>query len=72
MLRRGEGTAGVVGLGGTERWSRGVAGTALVLLGFESFMEVEDDGELVEVDKAQESALGGSRGGVEGRDSPVP
>lgn len=72
MLRRGEGTAGVVGLGGAERWSRGVAGTALVLLEFESFMEVEDDEEPVEVDKGQESALGCSRGGVKGRDSLVP
>lgn len=72
MLRRGEGTAGVVGLGGTERWSRGVAGTALVLLGLESLMEVEDDGELVELEGAEDSALGCSRGGVEGRGSLVP
>jgi hypothetical protein len=40
VLRRGEGTAGVVGFSGTERRSRGVAGTALGLLGFESFMEL--------------------------------
>ena len=40
VLRRGEGTAGVVGFGGTERRSRGVAGMALDLSGLESFMEV--------------------------------
>jgi hypothetical protein len=72
VLRRGEGTAGVVGLGGTERLSRGVEGTALDLLGLESFMEVEDDDEPVEVDRAEESALGCSRGGAKGRDSLVP
>ena len=40
VLRRGEGTAGVVGFGGIERRSRGVAGTVLDLLGLASFMEV--------------------------------
>lgn len=72
VLRRGEGTAGVVGFGGTERRSRGVEGAGLELLGLESFMELEDDGEPVEVDKEEDSALGRSRGGAEGRDSLVP
>jgi hypothetical protein len=40
VLRRGEGTVGVVGFGGAERRSRGVVGTAVDLLGFQSFMEV--------------------------------
>ncbi len=40
VLRRGEGTAGVVGFGGTERRSCGVAGTVVDLSGLESFMEV--------------------------------
>jgi hypothetical protein len=40
VLRRGEGTAGVVGFGGAERRSRGVEGTAVDLLAFQSFMEV--------------------------------
>lgn len=40
VLRRGEGTAGVVGFGGTERRSSGVAGTVVDLSGLESFMEV--------------------------------
>lgn len=40
VLRRGEGTAGVVGFGGAERRSRGVEGTAVDLLAFRSFMEV--------------------------------
>jgi hypothetical protein len=40
VLRRGDGTAGVVGFGGAERRSRGVVGTAVDLLGFQSFMEV--------------------------------
>ena len=33
VLRRGEGTTGVVGFGGAERRSRGVAGTVLDLVG---------------------------------------
>ncbi len=40
VLRRGEGTAGVVGFGGAERRSRGVEGTVVDLLAFQSFMEV--------------------------------
>ena len=40
VLRRGEGTAGVVGFGGAERRSRGVVGTAVDLSVFESFMGV--------------------------------
>jgi hypothetical protein len=72
VLRRGEGTAGVVGFGGTgtERWSRGVVGTSADLSGLESFMEVEDD-EPLEEDKTEGSARVCSRGWVEGNDSPV-
>lgn len=67
VLRRGEGTAGVVGFGGTESWSRG----ALVdLSGLESFMDVEDD-EPLEEDKAEGSARVCSRGWAKGNDSPV-
>jgi hypothetical protein len=39
VLRKGEGTAGVVGFGGADTRSRGVAGTAVDLLVFKSFME---------------------------------
>jgi hypothetical protein len=69
VWRRGEGTAGVVGFGGTgtDRRSRGVVGD---LSGLESFMEVEDD-EPLEEDKTEGSARVCSRGWVEGNDSPV-
>lgn len=40
VFRKGEGTAGVVGFGGAERRSRGVAGAVVDLLGLQSFMEV--------------------------------
>jgi hypothetical protein len=72
VLRRGEGTAGVVGFGGAERRSRGVEGTALDLLAFQSFMEEWDDEEPLEVDRVEDSALGCSRGGAEGEDSLIP
>jgi hypothetical protein len=72
VLRRGEGTAGVVGFGGIERRSRGVEGIVADLLRLASFMEVEDDEELLEVDKAEDSTGGCSRGGVKGNDSWMP
>ena len=40
VLRRGEGTAGAVGFGGAERRSRGVQGTVVDLLAFQSLMDV--------------------------------
>ena len=54
VLRRGEGTAGVVGFGGIERRSSGVEGTAPDLVGLASFMVVQDDEEPFEVDKAED------------------
>ena len=42
------------------------------LLAFQSFMEVKDDEEPLEVDREEGSALGCSRGRAEGEDSLVP